>query len=323
VTDYSGSNDRYSTMEENYTGYEMYSQDGESLGPITDIFLDENDQPEYFGVRTGSSESLLIPAEVTQKDTGGGRRIEVSRPASEIKSGPTFSSDADITPDLEQQIHSYYGLDGSAYESRGSYGNYYSEDEETSTATGSTTGATTSGTDEESGHVGPGIYEGDTETGEFRGHSEDNEGLNQRTGSDLEDQDELRVQRSEEELVAGTREREAGRVGIRKRVRTEREQISVPKRREEVHVDRVPVEGRTAPEAEIGEDEVVMPVTEEEVVVSKRPVVKEEVRVSTDVVEEQEVVEDEVRKEEVEVIDETDQGRTTTDPDDTTGRRGV
>jgi stress response protein YsnF len=83
---------------------------------------------------------------------------------------------------------------------------------------------------------------------------------------DLRDEDELRVQRTEEELRAGTREREAGEVGVHKSVRTEREQVRVPKRREEVHVDRVPVEDREASEAEIGEDEVSVPVTEEEVI---------------------------------------------------------
>ena len=119
------------------------------------------------------------------------------------------------------------------------------------------------------------------------------------------DEDELRVKRSEEELAAGTREREAGQLKVRKRVRTDREQIEVPTRHEEVSVERVPASGE-ATEAEIGEDEVVMPVTEEEVVVEKRPVVKEEVRVRKDVVEGTETVEEDVRKEEVEVEDETE-----------------
>jgi uncharacterized protein (TIGR02271 family) len=95
----------------------------------------------------------------------------------------------------------------------------------------------------------------------------------------LRDEDELRVQRTEEELRAGTREREAGELRVRKDVRTDREQVRVPTRHEEVSVERVPVEGREASEAEIGEDEVTMPVTEDEVVVEKRPVVKEEIRV--------------------------------------------
>jgi uncharacterized protein (TIGR02271 family) len=66
----------------------------------------------------------------------------------------------------------------------------------------------------------------------------------------------------------------------------------------------MPVEGE-ATESQIGEDEVVVPVTEEEVVVGKRPVVKEEVRIRKDVVEDTEVVEEDVRREEIEVEDET------------------
>jgi uncharacterized protein (TIGR02271 family) len=88
-------------------------------------------------------------------------------------------------------------------------------------------------------------------------------------------------------------------------VRTDRERLEVPTRHEEISVERVPVEGE-ASEAEIGEDEVVVPVTEEEVVVHKRPVLKEEVRIRKDVVEEREVVEEDVRREEVEVEDETE-----------------
>jgi uncharacterized protein (TIGR02271 family) len=87
-------------------------------------------------------------------------------------------------------------------------------------------------------------------------------------------------------------------------VRTDREQIEVPTRHKEVSVERVPVEGK-ATEAQIGEDEVVVPVTEEEVVVGKRAVAKEEVRIRKDVVEDTEVVEEDVRREEVEVEDDT------------------
>jgi uncharacterized protein (TIGR02271 family) len=126
----------------------------------------------------------------------------------------------------------------------------------------------------------------------------------ERTDRTTEGEDELRVQRTEEELRAGTREREAGEVGVRKTVRTDREQVEVPTRREEVTVDRVPVEGE-ATEADIGDEEVSVPVTEEEVVVEKRPVVKEEIRIRKDVVEDTEVVEEDVRREEVDIDDQT------------------
>jgi uncharacterized protein (TIGR02271 family) len=125
-------------------------------------------------------------------------------------------------------------------------------------------------------------------------------------------EEELRLQRSEEELGTGVRKREAGSMNVRKSVRTEREQVRVPRRREEVDVERVPV-GREVAEAEIGEDEeFVVRVFEEEVVVSKRVVLKEEIRLRKRVVEEVEVVEVDLRKEEVEIDDRTEYG----------GRRG-
>jgi uncharacterized protein (TIGR02271 family) len=279
--------DRFTALEERFEGYEVYDPNGEKIGKVDDLFVDENDQPEYLGVKMGllGTKSTLIPWEIASADEEG-QRIEVSVEKGKAKDGPAFDDDREITPEYENEVRSYYGLEGmQGSEQQGSYGEYYGD---------------------EPGHVGPGIREGDTETGEFRGHSEDDEGVNQSGTDDLEDEDELRVQRSEEELRAGTREREAGALNVRKRVRTDREQISVPTRHEEVSVERVPVEeGREVPEAEIGEDEVRMPVTEEEVVTEKRPVAKEEIRVRKDAVEEEEVVEEDVRREEVDVDDQT------------------
>jgi len=137
--------------------------------------------------------------------------------------------------------------------------------------------------------------EGDTMQGEER---------SDRTDRTTEHADELRVQRTEEKLRAGTREREAGEVGVRKTVRTERERMEVPTRHEEVTVDRVPVEDEVS-ETEIGDDEISVPVTEEEVVVEKRPVAKEEIRIRKDVVEDTEVVEEDVRREEIDIDDQT------------------
>ena len=283
--------DRFTAIEDQYAGYEVYDRNGEKIGKVDDLFVDENDQPEYLGVKMGFlglEGTSLIPWELTRADEQG-RRIEVSVDKAQVKEGPSFNDDEDITPQYENEVRSHYGLgamQGGA--DRGAYGDYYADKER-------------------EGEVGPGVRMGDTETGEFRGHGRGQEGVNQ-PGDDLEDEDELRVQRTEEELRAGTREREAGAMRVRKRVWTDREQISVPTRHEEVSVERVPVEGREASEAEIGEDEVTMPVTEEEVVVEKRPVVKEEIRVRKDVVEDEEVVEEDVRREEVDVEDHTERG---------------
>jgi uncharacterized protein (TIGR02271 family) len=86
--------------------------------------------------------------------------------------------------------------------------------------------------------------------------------------------------------------------------------VRVPKRREEVEVERVPAEQREeVTGGEIGEgEEFVVRVYEEEVVVSKRVVLKEEIRLRKRVVEEEEVVEVDLRKEEVDLEDRTKHG---------------
>ena len=304
--------DRFTAIEDQYADYTVYDRNGEKIGKVDDLFVDENDTPEYIGVKMGflGTRSTLIPWEVATVDEND-RRIEVSVDKAQAKEGPSFDDDQDITPDYEEQVYSHYGLQrAQSNGERGGYGEYYGDDDDDDDD------------QDEAGKVGPGMREGDTETGEFRGHSEDDEGVHQSHGSDLEDEDELRVQRSEEELRTGTREREAGALNVRKRVRTDREQVRVPTKREEVSVERVPVnEERTG--AEIGEDEVSMPVVEEEAVVGKQSVVKEEVRVRKDVVDDEEVVEEDVRKEEVDIDDQTSgrAGRGTDDLEDQTGRR--
>jgi uncharacterized protein (TIGR02271 family) len=280
--------DRFTAIEDRYAGYTVYDPDGDKIGKVDDLFVDENDQPEYIGVKMGllGIRSTLIPWQMVEVREAESTLI-VSADDAQVKDGPTFDDDKEITPEFESEVYSYYGLQQSgSTEDRGTYAEY------------------STGTTGES--AGPGMAMGDTDSGEFREHPPQQEGVSGEGAEDLEDEDELRVQRTEEELAAGTREREAGAMRIRKRVRTDREQIEVPTRHEEVTVDRVPVEEGEATEAEIGEDEVVVPVTEEEVVVEKRPVAKEEVRIRKDVVEDTETVEEDVRREEVEVEDDTE-----------------
>jgi uncharacterized protein (TIGR02271 family) len=289
---YEERSDRFTAIEDQLAGYQVYDRSGSKIGKVDDLFVDESDNPEYVGVKMGflGTSSTLIPwGAVSSTDDEGGT-ITVATDKDTAKNGPTFDDDREITPEFEDEVYSYYGLQrASSTEHSGSYGSYYSEDTD-------------------AGTVGPGMSMGDTETGEFREHALTDEGVNQSRGDDLEDEDELRVQRTEEELAAGTRERQAGQVSVRKRVRTDRERLEVPTRREEVTVERVPVSEGTATEAQIGEDEVRVPLTEEEVVVEKRPVAKEEVRVRKDVVEDTEVVEEDVRREEIDVDDQTTRG---------------
>ena len=110
----------------------------------------------------------------------------------------------------------------------------------------------------------------------------------------------LRVTRSEEELALGKRAVEAGEATVRKTVETERVRESVPLTREEVEIERRPIDpGMAAGDVEIGEDEIRVPLMEEQVVAEKRVVPKEEVVVKKRAVEETQEVEAELKKERI------------------------
>jgi uncharacterized protein (TIGR02271 family) len=122
----------------------------------------------------------------------------------------------------------------------------------------------------------------------------------------------MRIPVMDEEIDVQKVAREAGHVRIRKQVRLEERHVTVPVRREEVVIERLP--GREATAATIGaeafkEQTVDLPVIEEELRVSKHPVVREELRVRRIAHEEQREAAATLRHEEVDVEDTTPSGR--------------
>src|SRR3712207_510702 len=57
--------DRFTAIEDRFAGYEVYDQNGEKIGKVDDLFVDESDQPEYIGVKMGflGTSSTLIRSE--------------------------------------------------------------------------------------------------------------------------------------------------------------------------------------------------------------------------------------------------------------------
>jgi hypothetical protein len=55
--------DRFTAIEDRYAGYTVYDPDGDKIGKVDDLLVDENDQPEYIGVKMGllGTRSTLIP----------------------------------------------------------------------------------------------------------------------------------------------------------------------------------------------------------------------------------------------------------------------
>jgi uncharacterized protein (TIGR02271 family) len=113
---------------------------------------------------------------------------------------------------------------------------------------------------------------------------------------------EERLTRSEEELAIGKRRVPAGAMSIRKRVETRHVAEPVNTSHEEVTIERRPVANAdSVAGAYIGEDEIRIPVYEDELVVDKRRVVKEEIVVKKNEVQDTQTVEADLRKERIDV----------------------
>jgi len=105
----------------------------------------------------------------------------------------------------------------------------------------------------------------------------------------------------EEQLQVHKQPVQTGEVRVRKEVRTEHQTLDVPVKKEEVVIERRPVSGAASSADIRPEEEVRIPVTEEQVKVEKQTVVKEEVKVGKRQVQDTEHVSGDVRKEEVRV----------------------
>jgi uncharacterized protein (TIGR02271 family) len=253
-------------------GYDVIDSAGNKAGSVDGVWVDDaTNKPEFVSAKTGwlFGKSHIIPIEQATIDDGS-QTIQVPYASDQIKDGPSFSTDAELSPDDENQIYDYYGLQRSTAQSPTGY----------AAGGGPSTTVQT---------MSPGA----TATG----------------------QDQIDVPLSEEELQVGKREVEAGRVRLRKVVRTEQEQVPVELRREDVEIERVPASGQDVPSTAFEEQEIDVPVTREEPVISKEARVTGKVQVGKDVETEQRTVGGEVRKEDVEIDRDTE-----TEPADTSYR---
>ena len=121
-------------------------------------------------------------------------------------------------------------------------------------------------------------------------------------GASRREEQEAVVQLRQEELAARKQQVETGSVSLATEVVEQQQTINVPVTREEVTVERRPVNRRPSDEPITATSEVLqVPVREDRVAVDKQAVVYEEVNVGKRAVEETQRVSDKVRKEVVDV----------------------
>jgi uncharacterized protein (TIGR02271 family) len=91
-------------------GGTLVGSDGEKLGSIDDIYVDEDTgRPEFALVRTGlfGTGSRFVPLQQAQVE---GDEVRVGFTKDQVKDSPDFDADGHLSQEEESQIYSYYGL---------------------------------------------------------------------------------------------------------------------------------------------------------------------------------------------------------------------
>jgi uncharacterized protein (TIGR02271 family) len=257
-----------------WRGQDLRSSDNEKLGSIEEIYLDaESGEPEWALITTGlfGTKQSFVPLREASRSGDG---VAVPFDKATVKDAPTIDPDGQLSQPEEAELYRHYGLQ---------YGEHQS-------ASGRPENGATHDT-----------------TGNVTGHSHDDDhtGAVGRDVSGPTTDDAMT--RSEEEMRVGTRERESGRVRLRKHVVEDEVTHTVPVRREEIRVEREPItdanldDATSGPEISSEEHEVVL--HEEEPVTEKRVVAKERVRLDKDVHIDERQVSDTVRKEQLDLED--------------------
>jgi hypothetical protein len=112
VVDGGGRVDPFARLREAGQEYNVYDSHYQRIGKVDDLLVDEGEQVLYIGVKMGffGTNSTVVPVEIIRVND---RRhlIEVSEPAETIRHAPHFGRSEELTPELENHIRTYFGLE--------------------------------------------------------------------------------------------------------------------------------------------------------------------------------------------------------------------
>lgn len=280
-------------------GRSVYDAEGNKIGTAGRIYnSDATGEPAWVTVKTGmfGTKESFVPLNGAASDDKG---LHVTVHKDSIKDAPRIDEDGRLSETGTAELYRHYGLTPSnaalssgQAEGRGVLPSPRAETSSDAAGRGST------GMNRETAARPASAAAG----GEAAAQP------------DFRDAQRQSVLRSEERLRASTQTVETGRVRLRKYVVTSQQKITVPIRREEVHVTREPVKpGEAGTDAKIGEEEREVILHEERAVVVKETVPVERVSLDIETIQENRDVSDTVRREEVEIDDGTKRPRPNTE----------
>jgi hypothetical protein len=104
--------DPFAALKEGSEEYHVYDKHYERIGRVDDVFIDGRGAVSYIGIKMGffGTNSTLVPVEIVRVNDLR-RLIEVDEDAETIKHAPHFGHDETVSPELEDRVRTYFGLE--------------------------------------------------------------------------------------------------------------------------------------------------------------------------------------------------------------------
>jgi uncharacterized protein (TIGR02271 family) len=282
-------------------GMDVIGSDGEDIGKVDEVYVDDaTGEPSFALVNTGlfGLKSSFVPLDQAALS---GENLQVAATKDQVKDAPNMDPDGHLSPDEEDELYRYYGL-----EAPSAHRTTEAEYTQTSGTAGTTETAGTARTEGTADVVDRSETAGTAATAGTAGTAGTDENVHGTAGRDTSGPTtDDAMTRSEEEVEITKRERPAGKARLRKHIVTEHVTKTVPVEREEVVIEREPIDEANIDDATEGpalsEEEHEVELTEEVVEVDKRTVPKERVRLDKETHVDEETVEEDVAKEEIDL----------------------
>jgi stress response protein YsnF len=221
-----------------WRGSTVLDRDGDKIGSLKELYLDQDDRPAWGAVDTGlfGLRQTFVPLTDARGVDGG---VQVPFAKDHVKDAPSVDPDAQLSEDEERRLYRHYELP--------------SPDDAAEPAVGET-GQDDATQGRRRDEAPPDVARDDDVPADATRHSEapaeeargDAAVADAPADADTDDA----MTRSEEELVVGTRRRVRGKARLKKYVVTEHVQRTIPVQREEVRVEYEPAEGEVADEGD-------------------------------------------------------------------------
>ena len=286
-----------------------YDKNGEKLGDVNEVFVDDQSgQPTFVEVNHGlfGMNSSLVPL---RGHDFSGDDLKLGFSKDRIKDAPDFDSDKPLTPEAQSDIFKHYGLDNAHDVTDYKDSNLDSKRDAQAGADKDhnlTAGAGAAGAG--AGVAGAGAAGAHADEKKVATHTTDDAATERKAGvaddaAAARTNNDGELIRSEEQLNVNKERVATGEARLRKYVVTDTETVEVPVEREEVRVERTPINAEDAKNynGSISGDSEEASVTlhEERVNVNKETVPVEKINLKKDTVRDTETHTEELRKEQI------------------------